>query len=497
MLNFLKFEKKEQPQLPEKQPQKNNYQRRKYKAYLAGESTNQTFSWTAYKHTSDEIIEKYYEKLVARSCEQCFNNPYARKFLLMLQNNVIGPQGIKLISQAKDSNNKLDKVANDAIEKTWVDWGENCDVTGKLDWLQLQKLIISTIAREGEVLIRIVKGKNANPFGFALQLIDARRLDINKREISTNGENFIKFGIEFNPYGRPLNYYILQEDANSYYSTVSTHQIIPANEILHIFAPEYIEQKRGLPWFSTVLMRMNMLSGFEDSAVANARAGACKMGFIEDANPDSYDDDDEEREEIEIDAGPLGFVQLPPGLTMKPFNPDYPNNEFDSFSKAILRGISAGIGVSYNGLANDLTSVNFSSLRQGALDERDSWMCIQQWLISAVHIPIYTEWLKYSLLANKIKVNGNKSLPPEKIDKYKNFSWQPRRWSWVDPVKDVNSAISSVNSGFRSRGDVIREQGRDPEEVWSEIERENEILRGKNILVKDETIKDVADGTDQ
>ena len=45
--------------------------------------------------------------------------------------------------------------------------------------------------------------------------------------------------------------------------------------------------------------------------------------------------------------------------------------------------------------------------------------------------------------------------------------------------------------------DVIREQGRDPEEVWAEIEKENDILRQKNILIKDEVIKDVSKDDDE
>ena len=68
---------------------------------------------------------------------------------------------------------------------------------------------------------------------------------------------------------------------------------------------------------------------------------------------------------------------------------------------------------------------------------------------------------------------------------------------WVDPVKDVNSATISVQNGFRSRSDVIREQGRDPDEVWEEIQKENDTLRAKGILVKDEVINDVGNNPEE
>lgn len=462
------------------------------KNYAAAKTNNMTYSWTNYKYTSDQIIDKYMEALVAKSCEQCMNNPYARKYLLLLANNVIGDTGIKPQGQAKDANGKLDVSANQALESAWADWSKNCDVTGKLNLVSLFKLLIQTNAREGEGLVRIVTGKDAGEWGFALQLIDPRRLDIKKNEILPNG-NYIRFGIEFNKYGKPL-YYHLKKYSDEWRNVVSTgvHEKIPADEIIHGFISEYIDQKRGLPWFSTVLMRMYMLGGFEEAAVEHARAGACQMGFI--TTPNDLDDEDDGKTskdyDMDIEATPATFKELPPGYDIKKFDPNYPNGEFDSFNKAILRGISAGLGPSYNTLACDLTSVNFSSLRQGILDEREHWKGLQEWFISTYVSPIFDKWLKYSLLASKIKCNGG-CLKPDRLEKYKNVSWTVRRWSWVDPVKDINSASISVQNGFRSRSDVIRELGHDPDDVWEEIEKENELLKAKNILVKDEVIRDV------
>lgn len=463
-------------------------------AFLGGETNRHTYNWGSYKYTSDEIIAKYYQILVARSCEQCMNNPYARKFLLMLKNNVVGADGIKLNAQSKDINGTTDKMANDAIEKAWDDWGQNCDVTGKLNWVQIQTLAIQTIAREGEALVRIIKGKYGGKYGFGVQLIDPRRLDINKNENNINGGNFIRFGIEFTPYGKPVKYYLTNNSLDIYgvyQTTGNKYEEIPAEEIIHIFDSEYIDQKRGLPWFSSVLMRMNMLAGYEEAAVEYARVAACQMGFLQNKDVDNIDADDEQ--EINIDAQPASFVELPPGYELKEFSPTYPNGEFDPFSKAVLRGISSGIGASYNTLANDLTSVNFSSLRQGALDERDSWKYIQKWLIAKLHEPIFQEWIKYMLLFGKIITDTGKALPLEKLDKFKVHTWQPRSWQWIDPVKDINAAISSIDAGLKSRSDVIRDTGKDPEDVWTEISEENKLLEAKNILIKSQIIQERPD----
>ena len=135
-------------------------------------------------------------------------------------------------------------------------------------------------------------------------------------------------------------------------------------------------------------------------------------------------------------------------------------------------------------------------MRHGVIETREVWKGLQEWFKSLVTERVHEEWLKYSLLASKIKC-GNGYLKPERIDKYKEVTWTMRRWMWVDPVKDVNSATISVQNGFRSRSDVIREQGRDPDEVWEEIQKENDTLRAKGILVKDEVINDVGNNPEE
>ena len=462
------------------------------KNYAAANNNNMTYSWANYKYTSDQIIEKYAEKLVAKSCEQYMNNPYFKNFIRLLKDNVIGDMGIRPQAQSKDANGKLDDIANQALEDGWGAWSRVCDITGKMNLTGLFKLLISTCAREGEGLLRIVVGKDAGPWGFGLQLIDPRRLDFHKNDILDNG-NYIRFGIEFNKYGKPVNYYIKKydDDWRNFAYTNEPYDIIPADEIIHGFIPEYVDQKRGIPWSATALMRMYMLNGFEEAAVEHARAGACQMGFITSpGDPESDDEDDDTPVDMDIEATPATFKELPPGYDIKKFDPNYPNGEFDTFTKACLRGIAVGFGASYSSVSGDISSVNFSSLRQGILDEREVWKGLQEWFIATFANPIFENWLKYSLLFSKIKC-GNGYLKPERIEKYRNITWSVRRWSWVDPVKDINSASIAVKNGFRSRSDVIRELGRDPEDVWNEVEEENNVLRTKGILTENEVIKDV------
>jgi lambda family phage portal protein len=467
--------------------------------YDAAKHDLRTASWPSQPVHIDFILEMQLRTMVARSREQYANNDYVKNYIRILKRNVVGPKGVYLQVKATDTNKKLDTLANTAIEEAWWKWGKlgSCDVTGKLSWLDVEKQFISTIARDGEAVLRFMYGKNASPSGFAVQLIDPQRIPLFLKVEDLGNGNFIRQGIEFNEFGRPIAYYFTTKDTpeKAYWGVGGPDNFlrVPADQIIHRFVTEFTGQKRGIPWGVSALWRMNMIKGFEQAAVTSARVGASKMGFLtreyetpeELADQAAGNNNDGEPEACEderyiLDAEPGTFETLPIGWKAEKWDPAYPNGEFDPFNKAMLRGASAGMGVSYHSLTNDLTDVNFSSIRQGSLDERDEWMSLQEFLIEGLHDVVYGKWLAHHLLARKILVNGN-PLPFAKLEKYLNASWQGRRWSWIDPTKDVNAAVSSVDKLLRSPSDVIREQGRDPEEVWTEYARDVESMKNSGL----------------
>lgn len=427
-------------------------------------------AWGTQPLTADDVINKNQRILVARSREQAANNDYAKKFLRLCRTNIVGPKGVLLQAKSTDSTGKLDTLANEAIELAFDAWGKktNCDVTGKLSWRAIQAACVNSVAKDGEFFVRLVFGADAGPWGFSLQLLDPQRCPVDMVEDRLPNGNFIRQGIEFNRYGRPIAYYFstVDESDENYRWSGRDFVRVPAEEILHGFFDDMVGQKRGLPWMATSLFRMRHLGGMEEAALVNARAGANKMGFIEwdenSAGPEFEDDD-----ELIIDSEPGEFQVLPQGARVKDWSPQYPNGEFAVFTKQMLRGMASGMGVAYNNLANDLEGVNFSSIRQGTLDERESWKELQEWLIENLHQPVFDAWLPRALLSGRITVKG-RSLKPERIDRYSNIEWQPRRWAWIDPSSDVAAAEKSKNNMLQSPGRIIREGGSDPDTVWKE-----------------------------
>jgi lambda family phage portal protein len=447
---------------------------RAVRMFASAGSDRLTKDWGSTPLSADDIIQRNQVALVARSRQMVANNDHARAFIRMCRQNIVGP-GVMMQAQVKTARGKLDVDVNAALESGWNDWGHrrSCTVTGKKSWRAVKLGAVRDAAKDGEFFVRKIYGSDAGPWGFALQTIDPQRcpVDLDVQRVS-GGTNFVRAGIEFNRFGRPVAYYFTTTDESEQAFVYSgrKHVRIAADEIIHGFLEEIEGQKRGLPWMATGLLRLRNLQGYEEAAVIGQRISASKMGWIafdKDTDGPEYDEDNPP----EIDADPGTFGILPKGAHIETFAPSASSGEFLPFTKHTLRGIASGWGVPYNELASDLEGVNFSSIRQGTLDSREHWKELQDWLVESLVQPVFEAWLEYSLLKGRIAIKG-KPLQASKIDQYNAVSWQPRRWQWIDPRADVDAAIEAKNNFLKSPSTIIREQGEDPQSVWIETARD-------------------------
>ena len=443
-----------------------------------------THSWTSTPVPIDQTLLEDLPALRARSRQQVLNNDYARRYIKMLQTNIAGPKGMSLQAQVRDDDGTPDRLANDAIEASWKQWcsAEKCDATGLRSWVQLQQLVLHSAAQDGEAFVLLKK----NDAELKLELIDPELINIRYNRQLDNG-SYIKMGIEFNNNRVPVAYHLSTPSASvyDYAYNGAAYSRVPAGDILHIFLPEFVGQTRGRPWLSTALLRMNMLQGYEDAALTSARVGASKMGFFESEAGDGYVGDDTHADgTVIMDVEPGVMEQLPAGVKFQSYDPTYPVGEFGDFVKANLRGIAAGLGVDYSSFSNDLEGVSYSSGRIGMLEMRETWKTLQEWFASAFCMRIYKAWLEYQLLNGNLLVAGS-ALPVYKFDKFARVIIQGRRWDWVDPKKDMDANLAAIGAGLKSRSEIIRDMGRDPDEVWLEIQKEKEYLLSIGIIKED------------
>jgi len=447
-------------------------QRRNYEAA----STGRLFSsWITGTKSADSDIRYNLTTLRARSRELALNNDYARKYLKMVVANVVGPHGIKLQVRSRDTNGALDQFANNQLETAFYNWAGSAVTTdGKLTWINAQRLFIETVARDGEAFIYLTNTRKAdNAYSLQLQFIDPDLVDVEKNDRAPGSGNEIRMGVEVNASGKPLAYWVLEQHPQDYqYSKASgaRHRRVPAEDMLHCFVVERAGQTRGVPWMSTAMTRLKMLGGYEEAELVAARVSASKMGFFTSPDGDGYTGDGQSGGVTVTDVAPGQFEQLPAGVTFTAYDPQHPSTAFSDFEKAMLRGIASGLNVSYTSLSNDLESVNYSSIRQGLLDERDHWRVTQWWMVEQFCQRVYDRWLERALMS------GLLTLPSAKIWKWKQTIWVPRGWQWVDPEKETNAQVLAIQNGLMTLTQALSERGLDIEDVVAERANEAELL---------------------
>ena len=446
--------------------------------------------------------------LRARARALAANNEHGRRFLTLVANNVVGRQNPKLQVRAmRDLRNPavattLDKAANDTIEIHWERWGRTCDLSGRHKTLySLLRTTVKGVARDGEALIRVVRNRNL-PYGMALQTLEADRLVDTLNARLDNG-NIIRQGVEVDSALRPVAYYIRTSHPGENYAALQSNETerVPAGDIYHLFTPERAEQVRGITWFHAVILRGSVIHAFEEAAVIAAQIGASKIAALEraDDSPDIIggmaDGIVGGLPQIKVEAGEM--FELPPGYKLNSWNPDYPHANFESFLKACLRGLAAGLDVSAHNLTGDMNEVNYSSARIAELSERDTWKTLQDWLITSFVQPVYEEWLAVNLLSGNItfEISG-KAIPADRYEKFRNASrFQGKRWQWVDPAKEADANEKLLANGLTSRTRLCAEQGEEFDDIIDELAAEQEMMIAAGLSTSNET-PDPADPED-
>ena len=72
-------------------------------------------------------------------------------------------------------------------------------------------------------------------------------------------------------------------------------------------------------------------------------------------------------------------------------------------------------------------------------------------------------------------MSGALNLPPAKYDKFSTIEWKPRRWQWVDPLKDTQANVIAVVNGFKNRQGIISE------DVLDKIAADNQLAESKGV----------------
>jgi lambda family phage portal protein len=423
----------------------------------------------------NQLVALAGRQLRARAQDLERNSDHVRRFLMLVENNVIGWNGIRLQSKATRSEltETPDRNAIRLIEYEWANWAteENCSVTGEDSWVDIQKLLIRRRIVDGEVFLEMLPG-HGNESRFAVRTWGA---DACPMGYSDEGRRIYN-GIRYDEWGKPLSYFMHRGGHSTLWGKESAGDLveIPAERMRHLFRRERPGQRRGITELSSTAERMHMLDKYERSVLIGAQIASSKMGFFRDPDGmtlDTYVGDGPESpnsRENTIDIQPGQFEDIGQKRFEK-FDVEYPPAKYEEFVHEVIRSAASGLNISYHVLANDPASVNYSTAREFRLQDTDAWRDHQHTFARKICQPVFKEWLRIQLL--KSPLNRYRQSDFKRLSFVK---WQPRGWQWVDPQKEGAGNEIAVRMGSKSYTDIAAEQGRDFEEVVEQIQRDKE-----------------------
>jgi lambda family phage portal protein len=464
------------------------------RGFEAAETPAWTESWPTHAANINQDLARQLATMRSRARGLARNDEWATNYLLKLDDNVLGENGLQLQMRVKLPDGSPDKKTNALLEGLWAFLGEQIDVAG-YSWRQVESLALRGMPSDGELLYRFRTG--SGPMGFQIQLFDPAALDVSLNR--DWGGNRVRMGVEIDDDGKPVAYWLRAQRAGDFYSqdltTVGKHVRILADQIRHRFRVSEVGQLRGYPWLSAGARRLFLLHDFEEAAAVASSNAAKRQGFFytEDGEaPSGFGDtivssvleaakaagkvlSAEEVQQITAAAEkftttmPGQFDTLPHNTRFEKFETAWPNVDAGGYVKQQLRGWAAARGVSYVSLGNDLESVNYSSAQVGIVAERDHYRTVQGELKSWLHAEVFAAALPYLVLSTP-------ALKASRIPEYlAAATWQGRRWQPVDDLKKAKADEVNLRLRLTSRKRLQLEKGEDPDEIRAEIEEEEQL----------------------
>jgi lambda family phage portal protein len=434
---------------------------RHYEAAAVGRRTQ---GWSRFSGDANAAIAPTLARLRDLARDLVRNNAYAESAVGTIGDDAVG-EGIV----AKPA------TAHKAAADLWKAWAGTtaCDADGLHDFAGLQKLVMTTVVGDGEVLVRrrMRRVEDGWPIPMQLQVLEPDYLDTLK-DASLPGGGEIVNGVEFNGFGQRVAYWLYPKHPGAIRGVVGTSSIlsgsrrVPATEILHIFKVKRAGQVRGVTWFAPVILRFRDFDEFEDATLMKQKIAACLAVITSDVDgtgsalgaAGTATKTDGTTQEIDL-LSPGAILNLPPGRNVQVVQPPQVR-EYADYCEVNLRSIATGLGVTYEDLTGDYTDLPFSAARMSRL-RHGKRVVDWRWrmLVPRFCDPVW-RWAM-----DAAAINGLADAPAAR--------WTAPPMPMIEPDKEGLALQRLIRTGVMTLSEAIRERGYDPEELLDEMAADN------------------------
>lgn len=429
---------------------------RNYDAGLGGRFNH---GWRVSNQSAEmtDRIDRDIVRARARDLER--NSDLAKSVILAFRRNVIGA-GYTV--RPKTGNEEL----NNAIKEEWERWcrARNCDVTERQSFHAMMRMAETRKRVDGGMLIKKCYIKGAR-IPFKLQALEVDELDTTVTANPRNKDNKIVNGIEYNQYNKITGYWIKQYDIDGW--SINQPMYVDAKDMIFIFEKNRPSQIREISDMASAMPRIRDANEFMTAVSIKERIEACLAVFVKKSLPQKTG---------RAQAGAEGsyknkklspglITELNPGDGVEVVNPSGQASDAAGIIKLHQRMIGAGQGVSYEATSRDMSQSNYSSARQGMIEDGLTFIEDKQLILETLFDEIYETFIISACLAGVLDIKDfweNKEI-------YLKHSWVEMPKPWIDPLKEANANKIAIEKGIKTYQQVAAENGRDWKEQLNEI----------------------------
>jgi lambda family phage portal protein len=368
------------------------------------------------------------------------------------------------------------------IKKEFSLWANStlCDTCDLNNFYELQQIAFADWLKNGEEFALIQYGNESDymPYQLRIKLVSADRISTPG---SLNAEydgfddrlkngNVIMNGVEINPDGKVVAYYICSNFPGEYspgapkWQRVLKRGRLTGNpNILHVFNAERAEQYRGVPFLAPVIQALKQLTRYTEAEIMAAIINSLFALFVSTETGEEIEGfgglDDEEDwmkpsgdgrdDEIKLGSGIINYLKT--GEKVEAVESKHPSGNYEGFMGAFTNMIGAALEISPEVLMKKFGQ-NFSASK-GALNETwRSFMTRRKWFINDFCQEVYNIWFAEAVSKGRINAPGFFTDPLIR-QAYTNATWTGPAQGCLNPQQEVNAAVTRINNGLSTHED--------------------------------------------
>lgn len=346
-----------------------------------------------------------------------------------------------------------------SVEKAFARWARTCDYMTGGSLGMMTHLGVRQWFPAGEYLkiakmVRSENGDDVIPLRF--MLIRPDRL---KSPMSVPKGKIINNGVEVNSDGVPVAYWILKADPDNNLDGMvdDLYERIPAEQVIHVFYPEDVNQTRGEPWLAAGLPVFHKLRRWDEAQIAAATVAAKFAAVLVNLNPGIVEASNKILPSTVQAINDGQILVPPPGYEPRQIDPKQPNANGADFRRDQLTAATMPTGVPADIATGDASRANMAAQRYAGVGFFLAGKVSRKIIEDRDLNRTFAMWFEHALAARLFN-------DPESYDWTIRWLW-PREDRHTDPTKLANASRVRLETGEITVGELQMENGEDKEEA--------------------------------